>query len=55
MCGRNEELASIGAEPSTGTPEQFAKYLREEVDRYAKLVKEARVTAERWVGARDEG
>jgi tripartite-type tricarboxylate transporter receptor subunit TctC len=41
-----EKLSALGAEPSTGTPEQFSGYLKTEADRYSKLVKEAGVTVE---------
>ena len=41
-----EKLSTLGAEPSTGTPEQFGSYLKAEADRYAKLVKEAGIKAE---------
>ncbi len=36
-------LASEGAEPVGGTPEQFGAYLRQEVERYAKLVRELKL------------
>ena len=32
-------LASEGAEPAAGTPGQFADYLRQQIEKYAKLVK----------------
>jgi tripartite-type tricarboxylate transporter receptor subunit TctC len=41
-----DKLATLGAVPSTGTPEQFTKYFRAEADRYAKLVKEAGIKPE---------
>src|SRR5258706_1032712 len=41
-----EKLSALGAEPSNGTPEQFASYLKTEADRYSKLVKEAGVKVE---------
>jgi tripartite-type tricarboxylate transporter receptor subunit TctC len=41
-----EKLATLGAEPSTDTPEHFGAYLKLEADRYAKLVKDAGVKAE---------
>jgi tripartite-type tricarboxylate transporter receptor subunit TctC len=37
----NRELASEGAEPSPTTPEAFAKYLREDQERWKKVVKTA--------------
>jgi tripartite-type tricarboxylate transporter receptor subunit TctC len=41
-----EKLVGMGVEVSASTPEQFAAYLRSEVARYAKLVKEAGLKAE---------
>jgi tripartite-type tricarboxylate transporter receptor subunit TctC len=38
-----EKLAALGAEPVTGTPEQFAAFIRSEVARWAKVVKAARI------------
>jgi len=37
-------MAEIGAEPVGNTPEQMARQIREETDKYARLVKEAKVT-----------
>ena len=34
-----QRLASQGAEPLTSTPEEFASYLRSEIDKWAKVVK----------------
>ena len=41
-----ERLASLGATPKTGTPEEFNTFLRAEVERYAKIVRLANVTAD---------
>lgn len=41
-----EKLVGIGVEISANAPDQFAAYLRSEVARYAKLVKEANIKAE---------
>jgi tripartite-type tricarboxylate transporter receptor subunit TctC len=38
-----EKLAGLGVTPRTTTPEEFGTYLREEVERYAKIVKAANV------------
>ena len=34
-----ERLASQGAEPVGGTPEQFAAHIRGEIDKWARVVK----------------
>ena len=36
-----EKLTALGAEPSTKTPEKFAQYVREEIVKWAKVVKES--------------
>jgi len=36
-----ERLASQGAEPRTSSPEEFAAYLKSEIAKYARVVKEA--------------
>ena len=36
-----QRLASQGAEPLTSTPDEFAAYLRSEIDKWAKVVKAA--------------
>jgi len=41
-----ERLASQGAEPLTSTPEEFAAYLRAEIDKWAKVVKAAGMKAD---------
>jgi len=38
-----ERLVREGVEPSPGTPEQFAKFIREEIAKYARLVKAAQL------------
>ncbi len=39
-----KRMADIGADPIGNTPEQMATQIREETDKFAKLVKEAKVT-----------
>jgi tripartite-type tricarboxylate transporter receptor subunit TctC len=41
-----ERLSSQGAEPLSGTPEELAAYLRRELDKYGRIIREAGVTAE---------
>lgn len=41
-----EKSISSGAEIIGGTPEQFAEYLRSEIAKFARVVKEAKITAE---------
>jgi tripartite-type tricarboxylate transporter receptor subunit TctC len=41
-----ERLLSQGAEPLSGTPEDLAAYLRRELDKYGKIIREAGVSAE---------
>jgi tripartite-type tricarboxylate transporter receptor subunit TctC len=41
-----ERLGDQGFEPSGAGPEQFAAYIREEITRYAKIIKEANVKVE---------
>ena len=36
-------MEDIGAEPIGDTPQQMAKQIREDTERFAKLVKEAKV------------
>jgi len=38
-----EKLNSVGAEDGGGSPEQFGKFVRDEIAKYAKIVKEAGV------------
>ena len=42
----NEFLTSQGNEVAASTPEQFAAYIREEIPKWAKLIKAAHVRAE---------
>jgi tripartite-type tricarboxylate transporter receptor subunit TctC len=39
-------LADIGAEPMSGTPEQFAAMVRDDVDKWGRLVRAAGISAE---------
>lgn len=39
-----QRMSEIGAEPVGNTPEQMARQIREETEKFAKLVKEAKVT-----------
>jgi tripartite-type tricarboxylate transporter receptor subunit TctC len=39
-----KRMAEIGAEPVGNTPEQFARQIRDETEKFAKLVKQANVT-----------
>ena len=41
-----ERLAGEGADPASSTPEQFAAFLRGEIDQWAKVVKAANIGAE---------
>ena len=41
-----ERLASDGAEPQTGTPEQFGTFIRSEIAQWTKVVKDAGIVAE---------
>lgn len=41
-----KKMAEIGAEPIGNTPEQMAAQIKEDTERYAKLVKDAKVTIE---------
>jgi hypothetical protein len=36
---RRVRLASEGPEPAGGTPAQFGEYLKQQIDKYAKLFK----------------
>ena len=42
----NERLGDQGFEPVGSTPEQFAAYIKDEIGRYARIVKEANIKAE---------
>ena len=41
-----KKMEDIGAEPIGNTPEQMARQIRDDTDRFAKLVKDAKVTIE---------
>jgi len=41
-----EAFAKIGAEPAPNTPEQFAAYIRAENERWGKVIRDAKITAE---------
>ena len=41
-----DRLAADGAEPTTGTPEQFGAFVRAEITRWTKVVKDAGIVAE---------
>jgi tripartite-type tricarboxylate transporter receptor subunit TctC len=41
-----ERFAGAGIEPATSTPEQFAAYVKSETARYAKVIREARISVE---------
>ena len=41
-----ERLAADGTEPVGNTPEEFARYIREEIVKWAKVAKEAGIKPE---------
>jgi tripartite-type tricarboxylate transporter receptor subunit TctC len=41
-----ERLANAGVDPLTNTPEQFADFIKSEIARFAKIVKDARIKTE---------
>ena len=45
VVGRDAErlkpLAALGAEPSTKSPEAFAQYVRDEITKWARIVRES--------------
>ncbi len=41
-----ERLVGLGAEAVTNTPEEFAAYIRSEIGKWAKVVRDARISAE---------
>ena len=41
-----KKMEEIGAEPIGDTPQQMAKQIKDDTERFAKLVKEANVTIE---------
>jgi tripartite-type tricarboxylate transporter receptor subunit TctC len=38
-----KRFADLGVEPVTSTPAEFSKFIRAEMDKYAKLIKEANI------------
>jgi tripartite-type tricarboxylate transporter receptor subunit TctC len=41
-----DRLAGEGAEPTTGTPEQFAAFIRAEITQWNKVIKDAGIVPE---------
>jgi hypothetical protein len=41
-----ERLAAQGLVPNTSTPEQFTRLVKEEWERWGKVIKEAKITAD---------
>jgi tripartite-type tricarboxylate transporter receptor subunit TctC len=41
-----EKFAGIGAETTGGTPEQFATYIRDDLSKWVRIVKDANVKVE---------
>ena len=41
-----QRMADLGADPARETPEQFAAFLRSEIVKWAKVIKESGATAE---------
>jgi tripartite-type tricarboxylate transporter receptor subunit TctC len=41
-----ERLVTLGAEPSSMTPEQFAQWVKAEIPAMAKIVKDEKIVAE---------
>jgi tripartite-type tricarboxylate transporter receptor subunit TctC len=39
-------MLSMGAEPAGSSPEQFARFVRDEMDKWTKLMKERGITPE---------
>jgi tripartite-type tricarboxylate transporter receptor subunit TctC len=44
--GVRKQLAAVGAEPVASTPDDFAKFMRAESDKWARVIKTARVKVE---------
>jgi len=42
----SEKLAALGAEPLANTPQEAAVFLKAEIAKWAKVVKEANIKAE---------
>ena len=43
-----ERLLGLGAEPVGNSPEQFAAFLREDIARWAKVVRDAKIPLQSW-------
>ena len=41
-----EKMASVGADPVGSTPEQFAPFMRAEVDKWRKVIKTSGITVD---------
>ena len=41
-----QRMAEIGAEPIGNTPDQMARQIKDDTDRYARLVRDAKVSIE---------
>ena len=41
-----ERLVSQGAEPQTNSPEQFAAYIKSEIVKWAKIVRDSNIAAQ---------
>jgi tripartite-type tricarboxylate transporter receptor subunit TctC len=41
-----ERFAKLGVDVAAGSPEQFASFLKSEVDRWAKVIREANIKAD---------
>jgi tripartite-type tricarboxylate transporter receptor subunit TctC len=46
MSDVHGKLASLGAEPAGNTPEQFGAFIKSEITKWAKVVKESGAKAE---------
>ena len=41
-----QQLTQIGADPAPNTPEEFGRFVRQEYERYGKLIREAGIKLE---------
>jgi tripartite-type tricarboxylate transporter receptor subunit TctC len=41
-----ERLLGLGADPAGNTPEQYAAFIRNEIDKWAKVIKAAGIKSE---------
>ena len=41
-----QKMLALGAEPSGNTPEQFARYIRDDQAKWSKLMRERNITVE---------